>query len=97
MVEVDHGSVIDNLALDPWEAERAVRPSAPLSDRFPRSRPVPWLAPGVTTCVQRVQGNVVTSGGLVSPAPVRRGGVISAEFDGLGTVEVYGEGARHGI
>ena len=32
---MDHGSVIDDLALDLWEAERAVRPIAPLSDRFP--------------------------------------------------------------
>ena len=34
-------------------------------------------------------GSVALSGGLVSPVPVRPWGVVSAEFDGLGTIEVY--------
>jgi 2-keto-4-pentenoate hydratase len=31
----------------------------------------------------------VLSGGLTAPVPVRPGLVVSAEFDGLGTVDVY--------
>ena len=59
---------------------------------------VAWLINALAARGERLAaGNVVMSGGLVSPVAVRRGGVISAEFDGLGTVEVYGEGVRHGL
>ena len=34
-------------------------------------------------------GTLVLSGGLTAPVPVRPGLVVSAEFDGLGTVDVY--------
>jgi len=34
-------------------------------------------------------GTLVLSGGLTVPVPVRPGSVVSAEFDGLGTVDVY--------
>lgn len=34
-------------------------------------------------------GSVVLSGDLVSSMPVRPGGVVFAEFDGLGKIEVY--------
>jgi 2-oxo-3-hexenedioate decarboxylase len=34
-------------------------------------------------------GSIVLSGGLTAPVPVTRGSVVSAEFDGLGTVEVW--------
>jgi 2-keto-4-pentenoate hydratase len=34
-------------------------------------------------------GSVALSGGLVCPVPVRPWGVVSAEFDGLGAIEVY--------
>jgi len=35
-------------------------------------------------------GALVLSGGLTAPVPVRQGAVVCAEFDGLGSVEVYG-------
>ena len=35
-------------------------------------------------------GSLVLSGGLTAPAPLRRGRALSADFDGLGTVSVYG-------
>ncbi len=34
-------------------------------------------------------GALVLSGGLTAPAPMGPGAVVSAEFDGLGTIEVY--------
>ena len=34
-------------------------------------------------------GTLVLSGGLTAPVPVQPGSVVSAEFDGLGTVDVY--------
>ena len=34
-------------------------------------------------------GALVLSGGLTAPVPMRPGSVVSAEFDGLGTVDVY--------
>ena len=34
-------------------------------------------------------GTLVLSGGLTAPVPVRPGSVVSAEFDGLGAVDVY--------
>lgn len=34
-------------------------------------------------------GSLVLSGGLTAPVPMRPGSVVSAEFDGLGTVDVY--------
>jgi 2-oxo-3-hexenedioate decarboxylase len=35
-------------------------------------------------------GSLVLSGGLTAPVPLSRGRVLSADFDGLGTVSVYG-------
>jgi 2-oxo-3-hexenedioate decarboxylase len=35
-------------------------------------------------------GDLVFSGGLTAPVPVRQGAVVCAEFDRLGAVEVYG-------
>ena len=35
-------------------------------------------------------GSVVLSGGLTAPVPLLRGHALSADFDGLGTVGVYG-------
>jgi 2-keto-4-pentenoate hydratase len=35
-------------------------------------------------------GAVVLSGGLTTSVPLRRGSVVSAEFDGLGSVHVFG-------
>jgi 2-oxo-3-hexenedioate decarboxylase len=34
-------------------------------------------------------GSVILSGGLTAPVPMGRGSVVSAEFDGLGAIEVY--------
>jgi 2-keto-4-pentenoate hydratase len=39
---------------------------------------------------QLAAGSLVLSGGLTAPAPLHRGRVLSADFDGLGTVSVYG-------
>ena len=39
---------------------------------------------------QLAAGSLVLSGGLTAPAPLRRGRALSADFDGLGTVSVYG-------
>jgi len=35
-------------------------------------------------------GTFVLSGGLTAPVPLRPGGTVSAEFDGLGSIEVHG-------
>jgi 2-keto-4-pentenoate hydratase len=35
-------------------------------------------------------GSLVLSGGLTAPVPLSRGRALSADFDGLGTVGVYG-------
>ena len=35
-------------------------------------------------------GSLVLSGGLTAPVPLSRGRALSADFDGLGTVDVYG-------
>lgn len=35
-------------------------------------------------------GQLVFSGGLTAPVPVRAGGSITVEFDGLGAIDVYG-------
>jgi 2-oxo-3-hexenedioate decarboxylase len=34
-------------------------------------------------------GSLVLSGGLTAPVPLSRGGFASAEFDGLGTIEIF--------
>jgi 2-oxo-3-hexenedioate decarboxylase len=34
-------------------------------------------------------GSIVLSGGLTAPVPVTAGSCVTAEFDGLGTVEVF--------
>jgi 2-keto-4-pentenoate hydratase len=35
-------------------------------------------------------GSLVLSGGLTAPVKLQPGEVVSAEFDGLGSVEIYG-------
>ena len=59
--------------------------------RISRTAPaVAWLINILTARGEDLKaGSVVQSGGLVSPVPVRPGGVVSAEFDGLGTIEVH--------
>ena len=34
-------------------------------------------------------GSLVLSGGLTAPVPMGPGSAVTAEFDGLGTIEVY--------
>jgi 2-oxo-3-hexenedioate decarboxylase len=34
-------------------------------------------------------GSLILSGGLTAPVPLEPGAAITAEFDGLGSVEVY--------
>ncbi|MGH8929899.1 MAG: 2-keto-4-pentenoate hydratase [Egibacteraceae bacterium] len=41
-------------------------------------------------------GSIVLSGGLTAPVPLIPGGVVTAEFDGLGTVEAHASGAAGG-
>ena len=54
---------------------------------------VAWL---VNTLGQRGQylraGSVVLSGGLTASVPLRTGAVVSAEFDGLGSVHAFAGG-----
>ena len=51
---------------------------------------VAWLVNKLSPEDRRLQrGAVVLSGGLTAPVPMRPGSVVSAEFDGLGTVDVY--------
>jgi 2-oxo-3-hexenedioate decarboxylase len=46
-----------------------------------------WLANTLAQHGERLEaGTIVLSGGLTASVPLRRGGVVSAEFDGLGTV-----------
>lgn len=55
---------------------------------------VAWLA---NQLIQRGQhlkaGMIIFSGGLTAPVPVEPGGSYSAEFDGLGTIEIRGSAA----
>ena len=39
---------------------------------------------------QLAAGSLVLSGGLTAPVPLSRGSALSADFDGLGTVDVHG-------
>jgi 2-keto-4-pentenoate hydratase len=52
---------------------------------------VAWL---VNTLAARGEhlaaGSIVLTGGLTAPAPVRQGAGLAAEFDQLGSVEIYG-------
>ena len=51
---------------------------------------VAWLANKLSPQEWRLEpGSLVLSGGLTAPVPMRPGSVVSAEFDGLGTVDVY--------
>jgi 2-oxo-3-hexenedioate decarboxylase len=51
---------------------------------------VAWLANQLAERDERLQaGWLVFSGGLTAPVPLSAGSSVTAEFDGLGTVEVY--------
>ena len=51
---------------------------------------VAWLVNRLSPEDWRLEpGALVLSGGLTAPVPMRPGSVVSAEFDGLGTVDVY--------
>jgi 2-oxo-3-hexenedioate decarboxylase len=51
---------------------------------------VAWLVNKLSPQEWRLEpGFLVLSGGLTAPVPMRPGSVVSAEFDGLGTVDVY--------
>jgi 2-oxo-3-hexenedioate decarboxylase len=51
---------------------------------------VAWMVNKLSPADWRLErGALVLSGGLTAPAPMRPGSVVSAEFDGLGTVDVY--------
>jgi len=51
---------------------------------------VAWLANRLAERGERLPaGSLVFSGGLTAPVPLRAGHSVSAEFDGLGTVEVH--------
>jgi 2-oxo-3-hexenedioate decarboxylase len=52
--------------------------------------PVAWLANQLAATGETLPaGSLMFSGGLTALVPVRAGGSITAEFDGLGTVEVF--------
>ena len=51
---------------------------------------VAWLVNRLSPEDWRLEpGALVLSGGLTAPVPMRPGSVVSAEFDGLGTIDVY--------
>jgi 2-keto-4-pentenoate hydratase len=51
---------------------------------------VAWLVNTLAAKGEQLQeGALVLSGGLTSAVPLRRGGSVFAEFDGLGSVEVF--------
>jgi 2-oxo-3-hexenedioate decarboxylase len=52
---------------------------------------VAWLANRLATGDRRLEaGMLVFSGGLTEPIPLQLGVSVTAEFDGLGAIEVYG-------
>lgn len=52
---------------------------------------VAWLANRLAARDQRLEaGMLVFSGGLTEPVPLKLGMSVTAELDGLGTIEVYG-------
>jgi 2-oxo-3-hexenedioate decarboxylase len=55
-------------------------PAAAVAWLVNRLSPEDWRLP---------PGALVLSGGLTAPVPMRPGSVVSAEFDGLGTIDVY--------
>ena len=49
-----------------------------------------WLAEALAARDERIEpGSVVLSGGLTASVPLRAGERLTAEFDGLGSVEVH--------
>jgi len=51
---------------------------------------VAWLANSLDAHGRGLKaGWLVLSGGLTAPVPLERGTAVTAEFDGLGSVEVY--------
>jgi len=52
---------------------------------------VAWLVNALAARGERLcAGSIVLTGGLTAPVALGRGGAVTAEFDGLGSVEVYG-------
>jgi 2-oxo-3-hexenedioate decarboxylase len=52
---------------------------------------VAWLANRLAERGETLKaGSIVFSGGLTAPVPLTAGSSVTAEFDGLGTIEVYG-------
>jgi len=52
---------------------------------------VAWLVNALAARGERLHaGSIVLTGGLTAPVALGRGGTVTAEFDGLGSVEVYG-------
>lgn len=52
---------------------------------------VAWLVNTLAARGERLRaGSIVLTGGLTAPVALGRGGAVTAEFDGLGSVEVYG-------
>jgi 2-keto-4-pentenoate hydratase len=49
-----------------------------------------WLAEALAARGESVEpGSIVLSGGLTASVPLEAGGVVTAEFDGLGSISVY--------
>ena len=52
---------------------------------------VAWLVNALATRGEQLSaGSIVLTGGLTAPVALGRGGAVTAEFDGLGSVEIYG-------
>jgi 2-oxo-3-hexenedioate decarboxylase len=52
---------------------------------------VAWLANRLAAEGESLRaGQLVFSGGVTAPVPLRPGGSVTFEFDGLGAIEVYG-------
>jgi 2-oxo-3-hexenedioate decarboxylase len=52
---------------------------------------VAWLVNALAARGERLSaGSIVLTGGLTAPVALRHGGAVTAEFDGLGSVEAYG-------
>jgi 2-oxo-3-hexenedioate decarboxylase len=53
---------------------------------------VAWLANQLVAQGESLKaGQLIFSGGVTAPVPVVAGGSVTFEFDGLGTIETYGE------
>jgi 2-keto-4-pentenoate hydratase len=94
--------LVADLADQLWEAGRARAPIEPLTDRHPGLEVDDGYAIQTRNIKRRVAanrlaehgehlaaGSLVFSGGLTAAVPIRPGHAVTAEFDGLGTVEVF--------